>query len=162
MLNIWIQLAFSRRIIKYICVTLSQVLLQFALPFFVKNPPLNEQFLPFRWPKIFQLESNQLTQTLSHNNKACHNRAIWRNLAKNKFVYLHCVLQEYSKCQAYMKHFLRLHIVIKPLIKNRLNKFFITLKRTLLKFLRKFGACQKLELAGRIGDFGNFLNGFAN
>ena len=31
-----------------------------------------------------------------------------------------------------------------------------------LKFLRKFGACQKLEPAGRIGDFGNFLNGFAN
>ena len=29
---------------------------------------------------------------------------------------------------------------------------------TLLKFLRKFGACQKLEPAGRIGDFGNFLN----
>ena len=33
---------------------------------------------------------------------------------------------------------------------------------TLLKFLRKFGACQKLEPAGRVGDFGNFLNGFAN
>ena len=33
---------------------------------------------------------------------------------------------------------------------------------TLLKFLRKFGACQKLEPAGRIGDFGHFLNGFAN
>ena len=25
-----------------------------------------------------------------------------------------------------------------------------------MKFLRKFGACQKLEPAGRIGDFGNF------
>ena len=25
----------------------------------------------------------------------------------------------------------------------------------------KFGACQKWEPAGRIGDFGNFLNGFA-
>ena len=33
---------------------------------------------------------------------------------------------------------------------------------TLLKFLRKFGACQKLEPAGRIGDFGHFLNGFDN
>ena len=28
-----------------------------------------------------------------------------------------------------IKRVLRLHIVIKPLIKNRLNKFFITLKR---------------------------------
>ena len=32
---------------------------------------------------------------------------------------------------------------------------------TLLKFLCKFSACQKLEPVGRIGDFGNFLNGFA-
>ena len=27
---------------------------------------------------------------------------------------------------------------------------------TLLKFLCKFGACQKLEQAGRMGDFGNW------
>ena len=33
---------------------------------------------------------------------------------------------------------------------------FIILKRHC-----KFGACQKLESACRIGDFGNFLNGFA-
>ena len=32
-----------------------------------------------------------------------------------------------------IKRFLRLHIVIKPLIKNRLNKFFITLKRNSFK-----------------------------
>ena len=30
-----------------------------------------------------------------------------------------------------------------------------------VKFLCEFGACQKLEPAGLIGDFGNFLNGFA-
>ena len=42
------------------------------------------------------------------------------------------------------------------------NKFFIMLKRNSFKFLCKFSACQKLEPAGRIGDFGNFLNGFAN
>ena len=35
------------------------------------------------------------------------------------------------------------------------------LKRNSSKFLCKFSACQKLEPAGRIGDFGNFLNGFA-
>ena len=54
-------------------------------------------------------------------------------------------------------------LVIKPLIKkNKHNKFFIMLKRNSFKFLCKFSACQKLEPAGRIGDFGNFLNGFAN
>ena len=41
---------------------------------------------------------------------------------------------------------------------NSLSRWSVTL----LKFLRKFGACQKLEPAGRIDDFGNFLNGFAN
>ena len=35
------------------------------------------------------------------------------------------------------------------------------LKRNSFKFLCKFSACLKLESAGRIGDFGNFLNGFA-
>ena len=60
-----------------------------------------------------------------------------------------------------IKRFLRLHIVIKPLIKNRLNKFFITLKRNSFKISFKFGACQKLEPAD-FGDFGHFLNGFAN
>ena len=41
---------------------------------------------------------------------------------------------------------------------NSLSRWSVTP----LKFLRKFGACQKLEPAGRIGDFGHFLNGFAN
>ena len=35
------------------------------------------------------------------------------------------------------------------------------LKRNSFNAHWKFGACQKWELAGRIGDFGNFLNGFA-
>ena len=59
---------------------------------------------------------------------------------------------------ARIKRFLRLHIVIKPLI-NTINPLSCG-SVTLLKFLCKFGACQKLEPAGR--DFGNFLNGFAN
>ena len=61
-----------------------------------------------------------------------------------------------------IKRFLRLHIVIKPLNKkNKHNKFFIMLKRNSFNVHWKFGACQKWEPAGRIGDFGNFLNGFA-
>ena len=47
--------------------------------------------------------------------------------------------------------------------------FFIMLKRNSINVHSntphsshcKFGACQKWEPAGRIGDFGNFLNGFA-
>ena len=35
------------------------------------------------------------------------------------------------------------------------------LKRNSFKFLCKYSACQKLEPAGHIGDFGNFFNGFA-
>ena len=35
------------------------------------------------------------------------------------------------------------------------------LKRNSFKFLCKWSACQKLEPAGRIGDFRIFLNGFA-
>ena len=63
---------------------------------------------------------------------------------------------------ARIKRFLRLHIVIKPLNKkNKHNKFFIMLKRNSFNVHWKFGACQKWEPAGRIGDFGNFLNGFA-
>ena len=38
----------------------------------------------------------------------------------------------------------------KTINKNSLSRWSVTL----LKFLRKFGACQKLEPAGRIGDFG--------
>ena len=56
----------------------------------------------------------------------------------------------------------RLHIVIKPLHKKKINnKFFIMLKRNIFNVHWKFGACQKWQPAGRIGDFGNFLNGFA-
>ena len=63
---------------------------------------------------------------------------------------------------ARIKRFLRLHIVIKPFNKkNKHNKFFIMLKRNSFNVHWKFGACQKWEPAGRIGDFGNFLNGFA-
>ena len=63
---------------------------------------------------------------------------------------------------ARIKRFLRLRIVIKPLNKkNKHNKFFIMLKRNSFNVHWKFGACQKWEPAGRIGDFGNFLNGFA-
>ena len=62
---------------------------------------------------------------------------------------------------ARIKRFLRSHIVIKPFIKNKHNKSFIMWIRNSFKILCKFGACQKLEPAGRIGDFGNFLNGFA-
>ena len=63
---------------------------------------------------------------------------------------------------ARIKRFLRLHIVIKPLNKkDKHSKFFIMLKRNSFNVHWKFGACQKWEPAGRIGDFGNFLNGFA-
>ena len=63
---------------------------------------------------------------------------------------------------ARIKRFLRLHIVIKPFNKkNKHNKFFIMLKRNSFNVHWKFGACQKWEPAGRIGDFGNFLKGFA-
>ena len=59
-----------------------------------------------------------------------------------------------------VKRFWRLHIVIKPLLKVELINSLSHWSVTLLKFLRKFGACQKLEPAGRIGDFGNFFNCF--
>ena len=63
---------------------------------------------------------------------------------------------------ARIKRFLRLHIVIKPLDKkNKHNKFFIMLKRNSFNVHWKFGAYQKWEPAGRIGDFGTFLNRFA-
>ena len=35
------------------------------------------------------------------------------------------------------------------------------LKRNSFNVHWKFGACQKWEPTGRLGDFGNFLNGFA-
>ena len=64
---------------------------------------------------------------------------------------------------ARIKRFLRLRILIKQLNnnKNKYNKFFIMLKRNSFNVHWKFGACQKWEPTGRIGDFGNFLNGFA-
>ena len=63
---------------------------------------------------------------------------------------------------ARIKRFLRLQIVIKPWNKKKKrNKFFIMLKRNSFNVHWKFGTCQKCEPAGRRGDFGNFLNGFA-
>ena len=81
---------------------------------------------------------------------------------------------------ARIKRFLRLHIVIKPFNKkNKHNKWDLFLKeingfmlnvtdhycispeRNSFNVHWKFGACQKWEPAGRMGDFGNFLNGFA-
>ena len=70
---------------------------------------------------------------------------------------------------ARIKRFLRLHIVINVL--NKKINIISSLLRwsvTLLMFIQtlyhsshcKFGACQKWEPAGRVGDFGNFLNGF--
>ena len=41
------------------------------------------------------------------------------------------------------------------------NVFLVMLKRNSTNLHCKFGACQKWEPAGRMGDFGNFLNGFA-
>ena len=35
-------------------------------------------------------------------------------------------------------------------------------KRNSINVHCKFGACQKWEPAGRIGDFGNFLSGFSD
>ena len=62
------------------------------------------------------------------------------------------------------KRLLKLHTFIKPLNKKnkRINKFFIMLKRYCINVHCKFGARQKWEPAGRIGNFGNFLNGFTN
>ena len=68
---------------------------------------------------------------------------------------------------ARIKRFLRLHIVIKALNK-KINIISSLLcwsvtnvhSNTLNSSHCKFGACQKWESAGRVGDFGNFLNGF--
>ena len=46
---------------------------------------------------------------------------------------------------ARIKRFLRLHIVIKPLIKNRLNKFFITLKRNSFKISSQIWRLSKVR-----------------
>ena len=68
-----------------------------------------------------------------------------------------------------IKCFLRLHIVIKALNKKiNIISSLLCWSITLLTFIQtlchsshcKFGACQKWEPAGRVGDFGNFLNGF--
>ena len=64
-------------------------------------------------------------------------------------------LQEYSKCRAYQTLFSYKAINKKINTINSLSCWSVT------KFLCKCSACQKLEPAGRIGDFGNFLNGFA-
>ena len=65
---------------------------------------------------------------------------------------------------ARIKRFSRLHIVTKPLNKkiNIDNKFFIMLKRNSINVHSHTRPLVKSrEPAGRIGDFGNFLNGFA-
>ena len=64
-------------------------------------------------------------------------------------------LQEYSKCRAYQTLFSYKAINKKINTINSLSCWSVT------KFLCKCSACQKLEPAGRVGDFGNFLNGFA-
>ena len=78
-------------------------------------------------------------------------------------------LQEKTKRRAYQMLFKInwLHIVIKSLnekIVNRINSLCWSV--TLLMFIQTLDQlalqfCQKWEPAGRIGDFGNFLNGFA-
>ena len=45
-------------------------------------------------------------------------------------------------------------------MKNKHNKFFIMLKRNSFNAYWKFGACQKWEPAGRIGDFRYFFERF--
>ena len=55
---------------------------------------------------------------------------------------------------SHIRCFWRLHIVLT-------SEFFILLKCNSFDVHCKFGACQKWEQAGRIGDFGNFLTGFA-
>ena len=58
---------------------------------------------------------------------------------------------------ARIKRFSRLHIVIRPL-----NKFVIMLKRNSINVHSHTRPLVKSrEPVGRIGDFGNFLNGFA-
>ena len=71
-----------------------------------------------------------------------------------------------------IKRFLRLHSVIKPLNRKKINItnalfcWSVTLlinvySNTLPQLALKIGACQKWEPAGCIGNFGNVLNGFA-
>ena len=64
---------------------------------------------------------------------------------------------------ARIKRFSRLHIVINHEIKKIINviNFLFLLKSNSINFHCKFGALQMWEPAGRIGDFGHFLNVFA-
>ena len=84
------------------------------------------------------------------------------------FMNIACRSTQNAAC---IKRFLRLHIIIRPLNKKKksiINSLFCW-SVTLLLFIQtlyhsshwKFGACQKWELAGHIGNFGNVLNGFA-
>ena len=67
-------------------------------------------------------------------------------------VHKHC-LPEYSKCRAYQT-LLKITHRYKTIIKNWNSINFLSRWRvTLLIFLRKFGACEKLEPAGRIYCF---------
>ena len=60
-------------------------------------------------------------------------------------------LQEYSKCRA-LNHFK---------IKNKHNKFFIMLERNSVNVHSNTRHSSHYKSENRIGDFGNFFNGFA-
>ena len=76
--------------------------------------------------------------------------------------FMNIACRSYLKIARVLNVFLRLHIVIKPLNKkNKHNKLFIMLTRNSINVNCKFGAHQKWELAGSLGDFGNSLNDFA-
>ena len=63
---------------------------------------------------------------------------------------------------ARIKRFLSLHIVIKQLTKNKHDQSFIMLQRNSFEIsLQIWHLSNKLEPAGRIGDFGNFWSRFA-
>ena len=66
-------------------------------------------------------------------------------------------LQEYSKCRSYQTLFSYKTINEKINTINSLSCWSVTL----LNFFCKFSACLNSEPAGRKGNFGNFLNGFA-
>ena len=61
---------------------------------------------------------------------------------------------------ARIKRFLRLHIVIKPLIKNRLNKFFITLKRNSFKISSQIWRLSKVRTGWPYRWFWKFFERF--
>ena len=63
---------------------------------------------------------------------------------------------------ARIKRFLRLHIVIQPLIKNKHNKSFIMWKRNSFKISLQIWLLSKVIIGWPYrSDIGNFLNAFA-